>query len=139
MLTRLLIGERFTITRLPDVALLASWGVTLRSATEPSDEAPTGRLMGSVLSAMAQFENDVKAERTKAGMREALSRGRWVHQAPLGYLKAHGALYGPPLQSPVLIRIVTVPGVTPLVTAISGKPSPLKSPTAREEGDPPAV
>src|SRR5262245_26111581 len=41
--------------------LLLGWGIRLRSATEPIDDAPVGRLMESVISAMAQFENDVKA------------------------------------------------------------------------------
>jgi hypothetical protein len=38
-----------------------------------------------VLAAAAQFDNDVKAERTRAGMMAAMQMGRWCHQAPLGY------------------------------------------------------
>ena len=34
LLTRLLIGERFTITRLPDVALLASWAAKIAIVTD---------------------------------------------------------------------------------------------------------
>ena len=53
--------------------LLKKCGITLRSVTEPIDDTSTGRLMETMLSAIAQFENDVKADRTKAGMRAACS------------------------------------------------------------------
>lgn len=35
-----------------------------------------------------QFDNDVRSERTRAGMRAALELGRWTFPAPLGYLNA---------------------------------------------------
>ena len=38
--------------------------------------------------AFAQFDNDVRSERTRAGMRAALELGRWTFPAPLGYLNA---------------------------------------------------
>ncbi len=63
-------------------ALLKSLGITIRSVTEPIDDTPTGALMEGIISTIAQFDNDVKAERTKAGMREALGRGRWTFIAP---------------------------------------------------------
>ena len=44
--------------------------------------------MEGVLAAFAQFDNDVRSERTMAGMKAALSLGRWTFQAPLGYLNA---------------------------------------------------
>lgn len=44
--------------------------------------------MEGVLAAFAQFDNDVRSERTLAGMKAALSLGRWTFQAPLGYLNA---------------------------------------------------
>ena len=66
-------------------ALLAQLGITLRSVTQPIDESPTGKLMEGVLAAVAQFDNDVRAEKTVVGMKEALARGRWTFQAPLGY------------------------------------------------------
>ena len=78
------------------VGLLAGWGIALRSATEPISDTPTGRLMESVVSAMAQFENDVKAGRTREGMQAALRMGRWCFPAPLGYLP--GARGGPSLE-----------------------------------------
>jgi DNA invertase Pin-like site-specific DNA recombinase len=69
-------------------AHLKSLGISLRSATEPIDDTSTGRLMEGVLAAFAQFDNDVRSERTPAGMRAALELGRWTFRAPLGYLNA---------------------------------------------------
>jgi site-specific DNA recombinase len=66
--------------------LLRGLGISLRSVTEPIDESPSGRLMEGILAAMAQFDNDARAERTVAGMKAAIDRGRWVWRAPIGYL-----------------------------------------------------
>ena len=68
--------------------LLQQLGVTLRSVTEPIDDSSTGKLMEGVLASFAQFDNDVRADRTKAGMQAALRSGRWTFQAPLGYQSA---------------------------------------------------
>ena len=67
---------------------LQSLGISLRSATEPIDDASTGKLMEGVLAAFAQFDNDVRSDRTRAGMKAALELGRWVLLAPIGYLNA---------------------------------------------------
>ena len=69
-------------------AHLQSLGRSLRSATEPIDDTSTGKLMEGVLAAFAQFDNDVRSDRTRAGMRAALELGRWTFPAPLGYLNA---------------------------------------------------
>src|SRR5918993_3381213 len=71
---------------------LKSLGISLRSATEPIDDTSTGKLMEGVLAAFAQFDNDVRSERTRAGMQEALRRGRWTFLGPLGYLNAPRAM-----------------------------------------------
>lgn len=39
-------------------------------------------------SAQAQLDNEIRAERTKDGMRFAIQSGKWVHRPPLGYLAA---------------------------------------------------
>src|SRR6185436_11847139 len=70
-------------------ALLKSLGISLRSATEPIDDTSTGKLMEGVLAAFAQFDNDVRSERTRGGMKAALELGRWTFVAPLGYVTAH--------------------------------------------------
>src|SRR5438132_6257221 len=69
-------------------AHLKSLGISLRSVTEPIDDTSTGKLMEGVLAAFAQFDNDVRSDRTRAGMRAALELGRWTFPAPLGYLNA---------------------------------------------------
>jgi site-specific DNA recombinase len=73
-------------------SLLKSLGISLRSATEPIDDTSTGKLMEGVLASFAQFDNDVRSERTRAGMRAALEIGRWTFLAPLGYINAPRAL-----------------------------------------------
>ena len=73
-------------------ALLKSLGISLRSATEPIDDTSTGKLMEGVLAAFAQFDNDVRSDRTRAGMRAALELGRWTFFAPLGYMNAPRAM-----------------------------------------------
>ena len=69
-------------------AHLKSLRISLRSATEPIDDTSTGKLMEGVLAAFAQFDNDVRSERTRGGMKAALELGRWTFLAPLGYLNA---------------------------------------------------
>src|SRR5207237_7484171 len=69
-------------------AHLKSLGISLRSVTEPIDDTSTGKLMEGVLAAFAQFDNDVRSERTRGGMKAALELGRWTFLAPLGYLNA---------------------------------------------------
>ena len=65
---------------------LKSLGISLRSATEPIDDTATGKLMEGVLASFAQFDNDVRSDRTKAGMKAALEIGRWTFLAPIGYI-----------------------------------------------------
>ena len=48
--------------------------------------------MEGVLAAFAQFDNDCRSDRTRAGMKAALELGRWVFLAPLGYLNAPRAM-----------------------------------------------
>ncbi len=69
-------------------AHLNSLGISLRSVTEPIDDTSTGKLMEGVLAAFAQFDNDVRSDGTRAGMKAALELGRWTFPAPLGYLNA---------------------------------------------------
>ena len=48
--------------------------------------------MEGVLAAFAQFDNDCRSDRTRAGMKAALELGRWVFLAPLGYVNAPRAI-----------------------------------------------
>ena len=67
------------------IAALARAGVTVRSATEPIDDNPVGKLLETVLAGIAQFDNDIRGERSRMGMESIAKRGGWCFQAPLGY------------------------------------------------------
>ena len=66
-------------------AKLAKWDIVLRSATEPISDDGAGTLLGNLMSSFAQFDNDVRSERTTAGMQAALALGRWTWKAPIGF------------------------------------------------------
>ena len=74
-------------------ATLAKYGTSIRSATEPAanDDDPTGRFMTTILSAVAQLDNEIRGMRSAEGMRRITERGGWAFQAPLGYLTARDA------------------------------------------------
>ncbi len=61
-------------------------GVVTISITENFDDSPIGRVMETIASSFAQYDNEVRAERSKNGMVEAVKSGRWVWKAPLGYV-----------------------------------------------------
>jgi site-specific DNA recombinase len=85
------------------LAQIRRLGIVLRSVTEPVDETPSGELMDAILAAMHQFENQLRGERTQGGMKSALQAGRWVWQAPLGYLQgSHGRLEPDPEKAPLM-------------------------------------
>ena len=67
-------------------ALLLGLGVRLRSCREPIDESATGKLTEHMIAAVAQFENDLKSERTIERMKAAAIKGRYMWKAPVGYL-----------------------------------------------------
>jgi site-specific DNA recombinase len=88
-------------------ALLAGLGVNLRSVTEPIDESSTGRFMETIMSGVAQLDNDVRTERTVAGMKAALESGRWTYKGPLGYLNTKSSQNGKTLiQDPAKAPLV---------------------------------
>lgn len=58
-------------------------GARFRSLTEPIDTTtPAGKLMYSVLGAVAEFERSIIRERTLAGQAAARERGRYVGRPP---------------------------------------------------------
>ncbi len=67
---------------------LRNLGIRVESIDERFDDSPAGKFLESMLAATAQFDNDVRSERTYNGMREAVSQGRWVFKVPAGYRSA---------------------------------------------------
>jgi DNA invertase Pin-like site-specific DNA recombinase len=85
-------------------SLLQSLGISLRSATEPIDDTSTGKLMEGVLAAFAQFDNDCRSDRTRAGMTAALELGRWTFLAPIGVFECRRRFRTGPLRRPGLVQ-----------------------------------
>jgi len=65
--------------------ILKRYGVEIKSTTEHFEDNPAGRFMENIIANVAQFDNDVRAERCAGGMKEAMREGRYVWVAPLGY------------------------------------------------------
>jgi site-specific DNA recombinase len=65
---------------------LRAQNIHLLSVTEPFDDrTATGRWQENTLSVNAQYDNEVRSERTIDGMMTALGAGKWCHKAPIGY------------------------------------------------------
>jgi len=69
-------------------SVLGAIGVTLRSATEAIDDTYTGKFMETVLSAVAELDNSIRADRSIKGMKGRLEQGQWTFPPPIGYLAA---------------------------------------------------
>lgn len=81
---------------------LAECEITLLSATEPTGNSPTEKLVETILAGFAQLDNDVRSERTKNGMRARFLAGLPSGKAPLGYLIKDGyAIKDPELWSSI--------------------------------------
>lgn len=69
--------SRYAHDQFSVMADLNANGINLRSVTEDINETPTGKMLSGLKAVMNQHENDVKAERTKLGMRKAASMGNF--------------------------------------------------------------
>ena len=69
-------------------------GISLVSATEKLEDTPGGKFYETLLSAAAQFDNDVRSQRTLEGMRARLLKGLWSSVAPWGYINTRDAMDG---------------------------------------------
>ena len=65
-------------------------GISLNSASEPTGNSPTEKLLETVLASFAQHDNDVRSERTKNGMRARFLMGLVTNHVPLGYINQGG-------------------------------------------------
>ena len=61
-------------------------GVNIISATEPTGDSPTEKLVETILAGFAQLDNDIRSERARNGLKARFMAGMIVTgQAPLGY------------------------------------------------------
>ena len=67
--------------------------------TENIDDSAPEKLLENIMASLAQFDNDVKSERTTEGMIAALQSGRWTFQAPTSYQISRGNKDGPSLEA----------------------------------------
>ncbi len=65
--------------------LFSRYGVSIESVTERFGVDSSGKFMESVLAAVAEFDNNMKAEKTIEGMKTRLNNGLWGWKAPVGY------------------------------------------------------
>jgi hypothetical protein len=66
-------------------------GVRLRAATQPLEDTAAGRAIEGVFAVFNQLDNELRAEKVEAGMKETVARGRWPWKAPIGYRNDRGA------------------------------------------------
>lgn len=85
---------------------LAKHGTRLVSATEAAADDPAGRLLQTILAGIAQFDNEVRAERTKAAMRAIAMRGGWCSLAPYGFMLARSGTLPILVEHPEHARVV---------------------------------
>jgi len=65
--------------------LLKRYGVEIKSTSEYFENTPAGRFMENIIANVAQFDNDVRTERSIGGMRDAMREGRYVWLVPTGF------------------------------------------------------
>jgi len=69
-------------------AQLGKYGVRLHSVTEPISDDPMGKLTEGMLSAYAQFENEIRKQRCEGGMQRKIEQGIFPWMPPIGYVNA---------------------------------------------------
>ena len=70
---------------------LGALNIQLLSSTEAVDNSPSGKFVGHIMSATAQYDNDVRAERITHAMKRIVLDGKWCYESPLGYLNVSDA------------------------------------------------
>lgn len=82
-------------------AQLAKSGTRLVSATEPAADDPSGRLLQTILSAFAQFDNEIRGDRARQAMKAVTMAGGWCTHSPFGFKHARSG------QLPILVEDLT--------------------------------
>jgi site-specific DNA recombinase len=65
---------------------LLKFGIKLRCVLTPLGETPYDRYIERVLSGLPQLDNELRGERSLAGMKMRVEQGRWTFKAPIGYI-----------------------------------------------------
>lgn len=60
-------------------------GITIISATEPTGDSPTEKLVETMLAGFAQLDNDIRSERARNGLRARFLSGLISGKPPIGY------------------------------------------------------
>lgn len=68
-------------------ASLHALNISVRSVMESFDDTPSGRFIETLMASVAQFDNDVRAQRSTEGMKSGVASGRWMWRPPTGYVK----------------------------------------------------
>ncbi len=79
-------------------AILKKLNISLLSATEMTGDTITGVLMEHVLSSFAEFDNSMRSERCRAGMKARAMSGAWVASPPIGYANCRDPAKSPTLK-----------------------------------------
>src|SRR5690606_3374612 len=64
--------------------------VTVVSATEPTGDTPTEKLVETILAGFAQLDNDIRGERARNGLKARFLSGLISGKPPLGYVLQGG-------------------------------------------------
>lgn len=88
--------------------ILKRLGIRLESVGEPIEDTPVGRFTESMLASVAQFDNEIRAERCKGGMVESVRAGRWVWKAPKGFknvrINGKGTIAPDEISGPLVVK-----------------------------------
>ena len=69
---------------------LAENGVNILSASEPTGDSPTEKLVETILAGFAQLDNDIRGERARNGLRARFLSGLISSPPPCGYILKSG-------------------------------------------------
>lgn len=61
-------------------------GISVVSMTEHFSDDAVGTYIETIMAGQAQFDNAIRAERSKGGMEQGVREGRWQWMAPIGYV-----------------------------------------------------
>ena len=87
---------------------LKKWDIEAQAIMQPIDfSVPQNKVMLSIYLTLPEVDNDIRSQKVRSGMRGANKLGRWVRQAPIGYLNRRDELNKPiivPAENAYLLR-----------------------------------